>query len=382
MTIENFAFWSILASVSSIALSLDFGGVALISARFYSDRRALALARSAALSGGGSLLVGLLGILAWLLYQGTDLGTAIGFWDGAAAIITMAAAAAVRSTLMVISQIGLLSDTLLLRNLTTAGHALVAASLTFILLFTTNSFWALPLGWLISGLILLVPCYIWALRAGETTALIEVAPRSSWIRFAGVRTVSTILGTCLLQADRWVIGALGGPALLAIYEVAWRFATLPRFLLQNLAARIGSDAASMRFDQMASLRSLLRRSTAILAVLAIPAMAGCLTGYVLFMWLTGGEPDFALAIAMTIAFTLVGLTAPTSFAGASLGVAGIDLPYIGFSIIVATVGLLMSLGASSPLPFIFGYIAAFIASVPVFFLYAPRWVLAALSARG
>ena len=38
------------------------------------------------------------------------------------------------------------------------------------------------------------------------------------------RTVATLLGGLLLQGDRWIIGAVGGPAVLATYELAWRIA--------------------------------------------------------------------------------------------------------------------------------------------------------------
>ena len=59
LSVEQFAMWSLLSTVSTIALSIDFGGVALTMARIQLEPRGPLLRRAIGLSMIGSALIGL-----------------------------------------------------------------------------------------------------------------------------------------------------------------------------------------------------------------------------------------------------------------------------------------------------------------------------------
>ena len=228
---RDFAFWSLLSTIATVALSIDFGGVALVTARFFAEPRGRLLLKSSALSAAGALTIGAFACIVWIPYRHTELGQSLHASTAISAILTMSVAAAIRSVLMVVAQAALIADKLSLRNVATAGHAFSAAAMTSVLLFATHSFWALPLGWLASGLFLLwrrSPVGAAQARTSEPMKASVTQP-FKWRQYASLRTAQHHHFSVLLNSDRWIVGALGGPALLAAYEVAWRFAALPAF---------------------------------------------------------------------------------------------------------------------------------------------------------
>lgn len=379
---ENFAFWAILSSISTIALSLDFGGVALLTTRYHAEARRPLLIRSAALSALGAVIVGLVATGVWWATEASIVSSALPLMETLAAIIVMSMASMVRSVLMVIAQAALLADDLRLRNIVTAGHAVAASLLTIVLLVSTRSFWALPLGWLISGLLLLAPTgfLVWH-RLANDGAIPMLSQPIRGGRFALLRTLATLCGAVLLQSDKWIIGAIGGPGALAIYEVAWRFANLPRFLVQNLAVRVGTDGSSLASEDSERLRALLRHSTVICVVVAAAASLAVAGLYLTFTWSTDLDASPMLFSAMVITFSALSLTAPWSFAGVALGRAGVDIPYVTVALFVELVGVIAAVLLGNVWSFVAIYLAGMWISLGVFSFYAPRWVSGALVTR-
>ncbi|KAA0079115.1 hypothetical protein CIW52_29255 [Mycolicibacterium sp. P9-64] len=379
---RDFAFWSLLSTIATVALSIDFGGVALVTARFFAEPRKRLLLKSSALSSSGALTIGVFACIVWIPYRHTELGQSIHASTAIAAILTMSVAAAIRSVLMVAAQAALIASKLSLRNVATAGHAFIAAATTSVLLFATHSFWALPLGWLLSGVLLL--CVVlpwgWRVRSSELEKTSVTQP-FKWRHYAGLRTLSTITSSVLLNSDRWIVGALGGPALLAAYEVAWRFAALPRFLVANLVVRVAADAAGLgRCDQQ-RLSALLRGSTVIAVVAGSMSCAPVAAAYWAFVFFTGTEPYWPMFLAMLVAFTISVVTAPLSLSGAAVGNAWIDFPYALGALAASSGAAVVAALSERPEIFIIGYLAATVISVPCYFLYAPALVRKGLQTR-
>lgn len=379
---RNFAFWALLSTVATVALSLDFGGVALVTARFFSEPRGRLLVKSSALSAMGALTVGAFACLVWIPYSHTALGESLSAVTAIGAILTMSIASAIRSVLMVIAQAALISSKLALRNVATAGHAFLAAIATAVLLFSTHSFWALPLGWLTSGVLVMSVVLPWARLVRATQAAEStVTQQFNWRQFTGLRTVTTISASALLNSDRWIIGALGGPALLAAYEVAWRFAALPRFLVANLVLRVSADVASLGRSDKRELGDLLRGSTLIAVIAGTLSCAPVVAGYWAFVSFTGAEPKWPMFLGMLVAFTISGFTAPLSLSGATVGNAWIDLPYVTGALILSGIAAVVAGVAERPELFIVGYLCATVIAVVFFFLYAPALVRRGLETR-
>lgn len=379
---EQFAFWAILASISTVALSLDFGGVALLTARFHAERRGRLLWRCSLLSAAGALAVGVVALLAWSAVGTTMFASSVPMLDALLAIGAMTVATAIRSAMMVIAQAALMDDDLVLRNVTTAGHAVLATVVTVTTLFVWQTYWALPLGWLASGILLLPACAIAASRSiRRSTFSPTIEQQVQNVRFGAIRTVATILGSILLQADKWVVGIIGGPAVLAVYEVAWRFANLPRFLVQNLAIRVGADGATFSSSDGAELRRLLRHSTLICVVAAVVAIGAVTPAYFLFNQFGELDSNAVLFIAMILTFSLLSLTAPWSFAGVALGRAGIDVPYVVVALFVACLGAFSAAATDDVWIFVTTYLSGLILSTAVFAAYAPRMIRTGLTTR-
>lgn len=379
---RNFAFWSLLATIATVALSIDFGGVALLTARFFAEPRGRLLLKSSALSASGALVIGAFACAVWIPYRHTELGQSIPATTAIAAILTMSVAAAIRSVLMVAAQAALIANRLALRNVATAGHAFAAAAATSILLFATHSFWALPLGWLVSGVLLMCVVLPWGWRARiSESARATVTQPFKWRQYAGLRTLSTITSSVLLNSDRWIVGALGGPALLAAYEVAWRFAALPRFLVANLVVRVAADAASLGRSDEQQLRALLRGTIVIAVVAGSMSCAPVAVAYWTFVSLAGAEPHWPMFLAMLVAFTVSGVTAPLSLSGAAVGNAWIDFPYALGALSMSGVAAVVAALSERPEIFVIGYLAATVISVLCYFLYAPALVRKGLQTR-
>jgi O-antigen/teichoic acid export membrane protein len=379
---RNFAFWSLLSTVATVSLSIDFGGMALVTTRFFAEPCGRLVLKSSALSACGALTIGAFACVVWIPYQHTGLGQSIPVPTAIAAILTMSVAAAFRSVLMVAAQAALIADKLALRNVATAGHAFAAAAVTATLLFATHSFWALPLGWLVSGVLLMgiVLPWGWRTRTSESVKTTVTQP-FKWRRYASLRTISTITSSVWLNSDRWIVGALGGPALLAAYEVAWRFAALPRFLVATLVVRVAADAASLDRSDTHELRALLRGTTLIALLAGSVSCAPVAAAYWTFITLTGAQPFWPMFLAMMLAFTVSGVTAPLSLSGAAVGNAWIDFPYALGALAMSGVAAAVAAVADRPEIFIVGYLAATVISVLCYFLYAPALVRKGLQTR-
>jgi O-antigen/teichoic acid export membrane protein len=379
---RDFAFWSLLSTIATVALSLDFGGVALVTARFFAEPRGRLLLKSSALSASGALAVGALACIIWIPYRHTAFGQLMPTTAAIAAILTMSVASAIRSVLMVVAQAALIAGRLALRNVATAGHAFAAAATTSALLFTTHSFWALPLGWLVSGVLVMCVVFPWGWRArtSESTNAIVTQP-FKWRQFAGLRTLSTIASSTLLNSDRWIIGAIGGPALLATYEVSWRFAALPRFLIATLMLRVAADVSSLGRSDQQQLRALLRGSTLIAVVAGSLSCVPVAVAYWTFVSFAGAGQTWPMFLAMLLAFTVSGVTAPLSFSGAAVGNAWIDFPYVLVALALSGAAAVAAALLERPEIFIVGYLSATVISVLCYFLYAPALVLKGLESR-
>ena len=169
--------------------------------------------------------------------------------------------------------------------------------------------------------------------------------------------------------------------LLVAYEVAWRFAALPRFLVANLVLRVGADVASLGRSDAQQLDRLLRGSTLIAAVAGSLSCAPVAAAYWAFSAIAGVEPSWPMFAAMLVAFTVLGVTAPLSFSAAAVGNAWVDIPYALGALATSGAAALVAALFERPEIFIVGYLAAMVISVFCFFLYAPALVRRELETR-
>ena len=377
LSTTQFAMWTLLSTISTIALSIDFGGTALTMARLHVEERKKLFMRAGLLSASGSMLIGVIAMCVWVPFSHTQDSIAFGVPEALAAIFVTALAAALRSYLLILAQAALNDHLFGLRTFLTAGQSFVAALVTVVLVFTTRSAWALPLGWLISCAVILATGIPLAIRrqvySKPPITAEENGPdtQTTFRTFAWSRTVVSILSTLIFQADRWVVGAIGGPAVLATYEVAWRFASLPRFLIQNLSAVLGGSAAVSRVLEPSKVTALLRRSSAIAGTLGV---VGALCSGALYKLLAGqmdGGYDLRLFAVMALVFLLFGASAPLSVITLGVGMPKLDIPYMALTAFLSMVGAVIAWRIGDVNFYIYANLTALALGVSCFFIYGP-----------
>jgi nucleotide-binding universal stress UspA family protein len=333
----QFAIWTILSTITTVALSLDFGGVALTSAKFGSVSTIRLLFHASALSALGALLVGAVSALLWIPYSQTEAANAFHMNEGMAAIALSTFAAVCRSALAVLAQAALHLEQPRIRNFLTAGQAFLCFGIAFSMLLLSPSAWALPVGWSISSGLVLVIGLVWMARRAlfSDAALLENKAHTSTFTFVWARTAASVLGSAVLQGDRWIVGAIGGAEFLAAYEVAWRIAALPRLLVQNLAVSISSDAARIFWATPRKIKGALSDSMTVSVVVAAASALAIGAGYFFAVDMLGVAQVPTIFLLLLTSFTLVGLTAPLSFVAVAIGLPALDIPYLLLTVVVS-----------------------------------------------
>lgn len=336
---EQFAIWTILSTITTVALSLDFGGVALTSARFGTMSPTKLIVQASGLSSVGSLLVGTASVFLWMPYSETAAASAFTYEEGLAAIALCTLAAVCRSTLAVLAQAALHLGQFGVRILLTAGQAFLCFGIALILLLLQPTAWALPIGWAASSFVVLLIGLTWMTLRGafRHAAMRATNTETSTFTFVWSRTLASLLGSAILQGDRWVVGAVAGPEFLAAYEVAWRVAVLPRFLVQNLAIAVSGDAGHIYRTAPRKIRTLLSNSTLICFIVSILASV-CVSFFYFGVTSALGVATLPMVFFLLLgAFAVIAITAPLSFLAVAIGLPGLDIAYLVLTTAVSAI---------------------------------------------
>ena len=361
LTNDQFAVWAILSTVSTLALSLDFGGMSFLAANIHVSERTRVMRRASQLSATGSLAIGLLACTAWVPYSRTDAGQAFSLVEGVAALIAITLASALRSIVQLFAHAALTDRRFGMRNTLLVGHALLTGAITIGVLAIWPSPWALPAGWLCSGTLFAIVATV---DRYPRRLPVPLQDGESYDAIAIPRTIATIASGIIMQADRWIIGALGGPTLLATYEIAWRVAVMPRFLSQNLTFVVGLDARRTLRDSLDDLIDYFRKSVLLSGMTTLAAGALGSAFYVLAAPHVGYQVSWTLFLSLLVAQSLFGLAASVSFIGNGLGDPWIDIPYLLACVCMGIFALVAALFSRVPDVFVYGNLAGIsIASV-------------------
>ena len=374
LDIEQFAFWVILSTITTVSTAIDFGGTALAMARIDLAPRKQVLIRSSLLSVSGSLAVGVIAILAFALVSRAETFRAIPFAEGLFAIALTVLSTCFRGVIAVIAQAVLAERKFTVRTTLLGGQGLLASAVMMALAALTGSAWCLPIAWCVSSVLVLASGLIWMKqnRFSERGPQSSAPGLSSTAAFASWRSLEAMLSALLLQGDRWVIGALASAEFLATYEISWRFAVLPKFLIQVLVTYLGAEAqraTSVRADSR-TIASILSRSRFISLIVAATSSVTCaiayfgVTAYLELQWIP-------LFWALILALTLHGLTAPYSVIGIAVDLPKIDLPYLCTAVCGAILAAAVGWLSSNASIYILVNCLALAVSCVWFLLYSP-----------
>ncbi|MCV7047102.1 hypothetical protein H7J08_20875 [Mycobacterium frederiksbergense] len=334
----QFAIWSILASISTLALSVDFGGPAYLAAHLDPRNRNRPFIAATAMSCGGTAVVGLVSICAWIPFSHTDAGGSFTLLAGAGAIAAITCGSALRSVVQLQAQVALFDQRFTLRNAILLTHGGTALVVVLIVLPMERTAWALPIAWVAAGL-------AGVLVGSAAFRKSKILPRQDWAvektavasggTYAWARTVAVVFRGFLMQADRWIVGAIGGPAVLAAYEVAWRVAALPRFLAENLTFIIGLDAARVRASTPTELTERVKYCIRFSLVIVISGALASSVFYAVLPAIEGIETAWWAFALLLITHSAIAVMAPISFVGNGIGIPKIDLPYLALSVTIS-----------------------------------------------
>jgi O-antigen/teichoic acid export membrane protein len=192
-------------------------------------------------------------------------------------------------------------------------------------------------------------------------------------RFAASRTATVLLSGVLTQADRWIVGAVAGPSALATYELAWRYAVIPKFAVLAGTQYLVPDIARARRSSGAVSRTVRRTVRIVAALLGLTVPLLFLVAFFSFPLLKHGNLHTFLPL---LGFLLAGhtahaLTAPGAMAVNGLGEPQREIPYLLVAVIVAIVGWTLTRHAHSALPVAASTSLAFVAGTVFFGLTRP-----------
>jgi O-antigen/teichoic acid export membrane protein len=327
LTSDAYAVWALASTVVTMSIVLDFGAPAyVLRVIAIGGSGAKAVVRGILASVAGSLVIGLVGALAWTVYPiRSDVSVA---GAGMLLFIGAGAASAVRAVLVVVTSALLAYGSRLHRGLIVLAQALVQLGLTWLLLARGVGVTSLVIATAVSSGIALVAALL-VLRRHQTGG--DDLPAGEFRTFATSRTVVTMVGLALTQADRWVLGIVAGPGLLADYDTAVRLASIPRVVAINLALVLVADGAR-RAAQQHALSDLARKATRITVAAVLVSSVGSVVLMVVLSLLSAHSSlvvgSWWMFAGMLVWFGVNAATAPSTLMATGIGRPQEELRYL------------------------------------------------------
>jgi O-antigen/teichoic acid export membrane protein len=346
---DDFALWSLLATLGIIGVVIDLGGTYLVGSQMARshDRKAV-LRRAMMLSASSASSVGLLLTLALVAFVSATGLAEVAPAELAAAGLLMSAGGAARGTAAVVAAAALVVRDSNLRNMVLGGQAASQVAITLWLLEAGADYRALPIGFALSSAVAVGIGFL-RLRTKHKVFLGAAGPvqmdlNATTRRYARARLSVLVLGLLLTQADRWVLGLVGGASALAMYEVAARVAVIPKLALGAFAPILVSESARRAQEEgqnglSGQMRRLYRSAFAASAVVTLPLMLGALC--VTFLFLpslpnVGDSRTVTLwAAALLVGHSVHALTMPASMMANGIGRPRAEIPYQVLALAVA-----------------------------------------------
>jgi hypothetical protein len=267
-----------------------------------------------------------------------------------------------------------------LRNTIFFTHAATALAVALVVLLSERTAWALPIAWLAAGA---SGVFVGsAVFRPPTSSLhedweVETSRIASGGTYVWARTVATLFRAFPMQADRWIVGAIGGPGVLAAYEVAWRVAAMPRFLAENLTFVVGLDAARVRASSPDEIAALVSYCIRFALVILTVGSIGAAVFYAFLPEVMGINIAWPVFALLLISHGALAAAAPISFIGNGIGIPTIDLPYLMLSVAMCIASACLAFFTDQIYLFIGGTTTALLLGNLLFWRYGRKAIGAA-----
>lgn len=369
---RDYAIWALAATLTTIFLIVDFGTTGLttkLAAERNLSKRALRVLAS--LTSAPPLFLTALTLAIWPAYSSAaNLGNSdnpkvlililmVGIGTTLRSLGLISAAAALGR-----NEFGARSSILL-------GGAVIQAVVTLALLATGVGFMSLGIGVVAGGT---VQAVLGSLLERADAASIATQPVWPLVRrFATSRGAAVLFGVAITQLDRWSLGLFASAAVLTVYDIAIRFATMPKIALLAFGGGLVTEASGT--PATGHVRVVFSTYTRIYSVLAgacvVPAAA-------IAIWIgenrTGLPLRFLIIlVAMTVlAHAVNAATIPASFIGMGLGRPALELVYLGPLVVLCMAGYWLGNVTGLPLLQVALWATAMIVCSVIFIVVFPR----------
>lgn len=324
----DYAVWALGATLSTVFVVLDFG-VPSLAIKLSSEKRldAGTLWRLMGLTAGPPLVLCGLVMIAWPYYSEAS---GVGGASSGLVYLTfgeIAVGTALRSIGVLYASVALGRNRMLRRAAILIVGAVVQLVATLVALAMDTGFQSLGIGILCGGVVQVV-VGVALERHADPAATRETEVQQLVRLFMKSKGVATLLGVSITQFDRWAVGLATSPSTLAVYDIATRFAMIPKIALVALGA--GLVAQSAQAGSLEATRTLIRRSQKMAAIFYLGA--GLVLGAVAVVLLVGRGHPLTLVLLITLAVTAAhavnSLTIPAGYVLSGLGRPDFELRYL------------------------------------------------------
>ncbi|MEO5832228.1 MAG: hypothetical protein ABJA16_10910 [Nakamurella sp.] len=324
----DYAVWALGATLSTVFVILDFG-VPSLAIKLSSEKRLDrgTLWRLMGLTATPPLVLCGLVSVAWPFYSAAS---GVGRASSGLVYLTfgeIAVGTAMRSVGVLYASVALGRNRMLRRAMILIIGAVAQLVGTLVALALGAGFQSLGIGILCGGLVQ-VTVGIALERCADAGATRETEVQQLVRMFMKSKGIATLLGVTITQFDRWAVGLATSPTTLAVYDIATRFALIPKIALVALGA--GLVAQSAQAGSLSATRALVLRSQKMAAVFYLGA--GSVLGGVAVVLLVGrGHPLTAvllITIAVTLGHGVNSLTIPAGYVLSGVGRPDFELRYL------------------------------------------------------
>lgn len=329
----EYATWALGATILTTGLTLDFGGSAYVSAtaaRGQLTRKLFAAATLLSCSGGA--IVGIAAIAVWPQYQKAH-DLALPGISGMSYFGLILSAATLRSitTIYTALLMGRNQNAQRAKFLLLQAMLQTCAIISFLLI--DLGLWALPL----SSILASIPFATLPLKKSlfeKPQGYVSDTPSIKLANFAKWKIIASVLSLTVTQMDRWIVGSVVTATKLAQYDLASRFAGLPRLIVIGVAGVLVSEASTLRHSPR-KLQDLYRRSLVIMAAILFASSLGTIAVVALY---SKGIPNWpsGLFTLLLVAFGAHALTAPGTMIMGGIGRPSYDLIQILPTVTIST----------------------------------------------
>ncbi|MGC5257537.1 hypothetical protein ACPXCG_14380 [Gordonia sp. DT218] len=265
---------------------------------------------------------------------------------------------ALRSGLVVLAAIALGRERFLSRGVNLIAQAALQSVSLWLLLEVGVGVAAIPTSMLVSGL----PLLAWYLRdftrtedarsSGELamndSAIASIDFAAEIKRFATTRGAAATISLGFTQFDRWIVAVNSTSTFLANYDLAARFAVIPKTALLTLG--LGFVHEATRDLRTRGIENLAKRSNRIGIGITGAGCIGALALSFLFVRISnvnGLGVFFCLLVVLLICNSVHAMTAPPVLILTGMGKPEYELVYLVPSAITGVIGIVVSLYYSS-----------------------------------